>query len=65
MDIHAKFGEFNNIEGISSFINNPFLQNLNIAEISNKISKLFDTNQSETKLEIINIQNNIHLKSVC
>ena len=35
-EIHATFGEFNNIEGISTFINNPF--------ISNKISKLFDAN---------------------
>ena len=61
---HGRFGEFNNIEGISSVINNPFQQNLNIAEISNKISKLFDANQSETKLEIIKILNKIYLKSV-
>ena len=46
---------FINIEGISSFINNLFQQNLNIAEISIKISKLFDANQSESELEIIKI----------
>ena len=50
--------EFNNIEGISSVINNPFQENLNITQIS----KLFDVNQSETEFEIIKIQNNIHLK---
>ena len=63
-EIRARFGEFNNIDGISFFINSPFEQNLNIAEISTKISKLFDANQSETELEIIKIQNNIHLKSI-
>ena len=57
-EIHARFGKFNNIEGISSFINNPFQQNLNISEI---IYKLFDANQQN--LKFIKIQNNIHLKS--
>lgn len=63
-EINLRFADFNEIEGISSFVNNPFQQNLNISEISKKISTLFDTDQPQIELEIINIQNNIHLKSI-
>ena len=42
--------QFNNIEEVSSVINNPFQQNLNISKISNTVSKLFNANQSEIEL---------------
>lgn len=63
-EINLRFADFNEIEGISSFVNNPFQQNLNISEISKKISTLFDTDQPQIELEIINIKNNIYLKSI-
>lgn len=63
-EIHLRVLDFNKIEGISSFVNNPFQQNSISANILNKISKLFDTSQFELELQLINILNNFQLRSV-
>jgi len=59
-----RFKDLHEMELIITFINNPFQENLNVTEISSKISNLLTVNQAEVDLEIINLQNDLALKAL-
>lgn len=57
-----RFGDFDKVEPCVTFIANPFMD-VDISELSGQMAELFCVDPRETEIEIINIQNNVQLKS--
>ena len=47
----------------SIFSLNVYQKNLNVTEISNQISLMFDVNSTDLDMEITKLQNDLHLKT--
>lgn len=57
-----RFRDFERLEPCVTFIANPFMD-VDISEISGKMAELFCVNPVEIELELLNLQNDIQLKS--
>uniref|UniRef100_A0A1A7ZIQ2 Uncharacterized protein n=1 Tax=Nothobranchius furzeri TaxID=105023 RepID=A0A1A7ZIQ2_NOTFU len=57
-----RFRDFDQLEPCVSFISNPFVQ-VEIACIAEQLSATFSLNAGEVEIEIITLQNDLHLKA--
>uniref|UniRef100_A0AAQ5Y107 HAT C-terminal dimerisation domain-containing protein n=1 Tax=Amphiprion ocellaris TaxID=80972 RepID=A0AAQ5Y107_AMPOC len=57
-----RFGDFEKVEPCVTFVANPFMC-VDITDLSAQMADVFCVDPTETEIEIINMQNNVHLKS--
>ena len=56
-EIQRSFQDFKNIENIVTFFLNVYQKNLNLTEISNLVSLMFDVNSTDVDIQITIIYN--------
>ncbi|XP_070408067.1 general transcription factor II-I repeat domain-containing protein 2B-like [Nothobranchius furzeri] len=61
-EFENRFRDFDQLEPCVSFISNPFVQ-VEIACIAEQLSATFSLNAGEVEIEIITLQNDLHLKA--
>uniref|UniRef100_A0A8C6L134 DUF4371 domain-containing protein n=1 Tax=Nothobranchius furzeri TaxID=105023 RepID=A0A8C6L134_NOTFU len=61
-EFENRFHDFDQLEPCVSFISNPFVQ-VEIACIAEQLSATFSLNAGEVEIEIITLQNDLHLKA--
>ncbi|XP_070408070.1 general transcription factor II-I repeat domain-containing protein 2-like [Nothobranchius furzeri] len=61
-EFENRFRDFDQLEPCVSFISNPFVQ-VDIACIAEQLSATFSLNAGEVEIEIITLQNDLHLKA--
>lgn len=57
-----RFGDSEKVKPCVTFVANPFMC-VDITDLSAQMADLFCVDPTETEIEIINMQNNLHLKS--
>ncbi|XP_028313963.1 general transcription factor II-I repeat domain-containing protein 2B-like [Gouania willdenowi] len=57
-----RFSDFEKLEPCVTFIANPFLA-VDISELSGQMAELFSVDPVEMEMEVLNLQNNVQLKS--
>jgi hypothetical protein len=61
-EFEGRFSDFEKLEPCVAFIAKPFTE-MDIDQISKQIAELFNVSALEMEMEVINLQNNIQLKS--